>query len=212
MDDDEKMARMLQEQFDLEIAQQAASQKEKAQNAQNNGNNNSNSNNNNSSSTTTTNNISKNQEDLDLELAYALQQEMYSKNNHNYNGNNTFPPPPPSSSSSSTNWDTYHNNHPKFLRHERDDTSIPSPECIKRITSDLKDFLKSGFKTMFVEADEDDITHVQALLVGPEDTPYAFGFFHFDLLFPSNYPWKSPKVQLITTDNGQCRFSKFFLI
>lgn len=83
-------------------------------------------------------------------------------------------------------------------------------ECIKRITSDLKDFLKSGFKTMFVEAEEDDITHVQALLLGPEGTPYAFGFFHFDLLFPSNYPWKSPKVQLITTDNGQCRFSKCF--
>lgn len=47
-----------------------------------------------------------------------------------------------------------------------------------------------------ISPDENDITHIQALIVGPPDTPYAYGFFHFDMIFPHDYPWNPPKVQM----------------
>eukprot|EP01119_Soliformovum_irregulare_P018691 TRINITY_DN5781_c0_g1_i2.p1 TRINITY_DN5781_c0_g1~~TRINITY_DN5781_c0_g1_i2.p1 ORF type:complete len:609 (-),score=152.14 TRINITY_DN5781_c0_g1_i2:44-1870(-) len=49
--------------------------------------------------------------------------------------------------------------------------------------------------------------HIQALIVGPSDTPYANGFFHFDMIFPHDYPWKPPQVQIQTTDSGRTRFN-----
>jgi len=45
--------------------------------------------------------------------------------------------------------------------------------------------------------DEDDVTHLNALIIGPEDTPYENGFFHFDMIFPHDYPWRPPKVNFI---------------
>jgi ubiquitin-conjugating enzyme E2 Z len=30
-----------------------------------------------------------------------------------------------------------------------------------------------------VAIDEEDVTHVEALIIGPPDTPYDGGFFHF---------------------------------
>lgn len=86
-------------------------------------------------------------------------------------------------------------------------TQNPSPEALKRITSDLKDAMRAKNGLFLVQPQRKDITHVDALLLGPEDTPYAGGFFHFELRFPQDYPWAPPMVLLRTTDGGACRFN-----
>lgn len=53
----------------------------------------------------------------------------------------------------------------------------------------------------------DNVRNVRALIIGPPDTPYEFGFFEFDFTFPEEYPIVSPKVKAITTGRGRLRFN-----
>lgn len=52
-----------------------------------------------------------------------------------------------------------------------------------------------------------DVRHVRALIIGPPDTPYEFGFFEFTSKFTKEYPTKAPTVQCITTNGGRTRFN-----
>ena len=74
----------------------------------------------------------------------------------------------------------------------------------KRIKSDIKNFIKSDLETngIFCKFSEIDMTHVQAMIIGPSDTPYENGFYFFDLRFPDNYPWSPPRVKFITQDSN----------
>ena len=45
-----------------------------------------------------------------------------------------------------------------------------------------------------------------ALIIGPKDTPYAYGNFLFKFLFPYDYPHTPPKVTYHTND-GYTRFN-----
>lgn len=51
---------------------------------------------------------------------------------------------------------------------------------------------------IFVQQDEQDIYKWKASLQGPQGTPYADGIFNLELEFPSDYPFKPPKVTFIT--------------
>eukprot|EP01102_Stenamoeba_stenopodia_P013636 TRINITY_DN4451_c0_g1_i1.p1 TRINITY_DN4451_c0_g1~~TRINITY_DN4451_c0_g1_i1.p1 ORF type:complete len:363 (+),score=78.67 TRINITY_DN4451_c0_g1_i1:118-1206(+) len=82
-----------------------------------------------------------------------------------------------------------------------------SAGAIKRLRSDTQAFAKLQNPTIFINPDEHNITFIEALIIGPEDTPYDGGFFHFEMEFPDDYPWNPPKVKLTTTDNGRCRFN-----
>lgn len=63
-----------------------------------------------------------------------------------------------------------------------------------------------AFSTLFVQ-DESHVNLLQALITGPEDTPYANGCFFFDICFPLSYPAKPPHVSLRTTGGGKVRFN-----
>ncbi|KAK5093636.1 hypothetical protein LTR16_007508, partial [Cryomyces antarcticus] len=78
---------------------------------------------------------------------------------------------------------------------------------ILRITRELNDIRKGSDLSIAVAYRDMDVRHVKALIVGPPDTPYEFGFFEFDVRFPKEYPTKAPNVNATTTNGGRCRFN-----
>ena len=49
-----------------------------------------------------------------------------------------------------------------------------------------------------VGLNNDEIWHWIATIIGPENTPYHNGVFKLDILFPSGYPFKAPKINFRT--------------
>lgn len=84
---------------------------------------------------------------------------------------------------------------------------VPSPQCLQRTRRDLKDIYEQPPPGVFVAAEEQNITKIHALVVGPFDTPYEGGFFHFLIKCPPDYPISPPRVRFMTTDGGRVRFN-----
>ncbi|KAK9249076.1 ubiquitin-conjugating enzyme/RWD-like protein [Lipomyces tetrasporus] len=76
-----------------------------------------------------------------------------------------------------------------------------------RLLKELADIQKNPDQAIYVSYNEDDITNVRALIMGPPDTPYEYGFFEFNMQFPRDYPTSPPKVNAITTNGGRTRFN-----
>jgi ubiquitin-protein ligase len=47
----------------------------------------------------------------------------------------------------------------------------------------------------------------QAMIIGPEGTPYENGCFIFDIFLPLDYNFKSPSVKSMTTNGGTYRYN-----
>jgi len=79
---------------------------------------------------------------------------------------------------------------------------------IKRLIKDIKELRKHPLKEhgIYYKHDENDILKGQALIIGPQDTPYQFGFYLFNFKFPTDYPHSPPKVTYLTND-GVTRFN-----
>nr|XP_054931798.1 ubiquitin-conjugating enzyme E2 Z-like [Dermacentor andersoni] len=86
-------------------------------------------------------------------------------------------------------------------------TEQPSTQCLLRLSRDLAHIFDDPPPGVFVEPEENDITNVHAVIVGPDDTPYEGGFFHFVLKCLPDYPARPPLVRLMTTDAGRVRFN-----
>ncbi|KAK4506744.1 hypothetical protein PRZ48_000477 [Zasmidium cellare] len=78
---------------------------------------------------------------------------------------------------------------------------------IARLTRELMSAQKGTDLSIAVAFREGDVRNVRALIVGPPETPYEFGFFEFDMKFGKDYPIKSPTVRCITTNGGKTRFN-----
>ncbi|KAM0714869.1 hypothetical protein Q7P37_009333 [Cladosporium fusiforme] len=79
--------------------------------------------------------------------------------------------------------------------------------CINRIVKEIAHIQKGTDLSLAVACRDDDVRRVRALIIGPPDTPYEFGFFDFQVKFPKEYPITSPAVTCITTDGGRTRFN-----
>lgn len=77
----------------------------------------------------------------------------------------------------------------------------------KRILNDIRELYSDPVEGIFVAPDDDKITILHALIVGPKDTPYENGFFYFVITYPEKYPLSPPKVKLMTTGDGAVRFN-----
>ncbi|PHH89030.1 hypothetical protein CDD83_6727 [Cordyceps sp. RAO-2017] len=80
-------------------------------------------------------------------------------------------------------------------------------QSIIRISKELSDIQKGTDLAIAVACRDIDVRNVKALIIGPHETPYEFGFFEFSVRFNKDYPSKAPSVHCITTNGGLCRFN-----
>ncbi|KFY10209.1 hypothetical protein V491_07765, partial [Pseudogymnoascus sp. VKM F-3775] len=78
---------------------------------------------------------------------------------------------------------------------------------IIRITKELSGIQKSNDLSIGVACRDVDVRNVRAIIIGPPDTPYEFGFFEFAVRFGKDYPAKAPSINATTTNGGRCRFN-----
>ena len=69
---------------------------------------------------------------------------------------------------------------------------------LKRIISDIAEFVSEPIDNIHIWYDENNITSVKALIIGPKDTPYEDGFYFFSLEFPESYPFNNPSAKFET--------------
>ncbi|KAI1312544.1 ubiquitin-conjugating enzyme/RWD-like protein [Xylaria venustula] len=79
-------------------------------------------------------------------------------------------------------------------------------QSIIRITK-ICEIQKNSDLSLAVAFRDRDVRNVKAMIIGPHETPYEFGFFEFAFRFPKDYPRKSPTATCTTTNNGRCRFN-----
>ncbi|KAH7960796.1 hypothetical protein HPB49_023402 [Dermacentor silvarum] len=86
----------------------------------------------------------------------------------------------------------------------------PTDECRRRVGCDIREIEFYRVPGVFISAEENDITKIHALILGPPGTPYEGGFFHFLMKCPPDYPNSPPRVRLMTTGAGRVRFGPSF--
>ncbi|QSZ32870.1 hypothetical protein DSL72_002451 [Monilinia vaccinii-corymbosi] len=72
---------------------------------------------------------------------------------------------------------------------------------------ELADIQRGPDLSLAVACRDIDVRSVKAIIIGPPDTPYEFGFFDFAIKFGKEYPAKAPTVIATTTNGGRCRFN-----
>jgi len=77
---------------------------------------------------------------------------------------------------------------------------------IKRVMIDVKEVLDEPMDNIFYSHDEQNAYKGYACLAGPSNTPYEYGFYFFEIDFPTNYPFSPPTVKFINYD-GTTRFN-----
>ncbi|KAH7935637.1 ubiquitin-conjugating enzyme E2 Z [Rhipicephalus sanguineus] len=79
--------------------------------------------------------------------------------------------------------------------------------CLLRIQRDIAEFNADPPPGIFIAPKENDITNINAIVVGAPGTPHEGGFFHFYVQCTVRYPLEPPKVRFLTTDAGRVQFN-----
>merc|ERR1711871_1215185 len=78
----------------------------------------------------------------------------------------------------------------------------------KKELKQLKKSLPIHFgSSIFLRVDQSRPYVMQAMITGPNKTPYDSGCFQFDIYCTNTYPKEPPKVNLQTTGGGSVRFN-----
>ncbi|XP_037275820.1 ubiquitin-conjugating enzyme E2 Z [Rhipicephalus microplus] len=83
---------------------------------------------------------------------------------------------------------------------------VTSHQCLVRCRHDVMNLITDPPPGVYIAPQENDITRIHALVMGPMNTPYEGGFFHFFIQCPPDFPIKPPRVRLLNTDGGRLNF------
>ena len=72
-----------------------------------------------------------------------------------------------------------------------------------RLKKDIADIMRHPLDDngIYYVHDESNFLKGYALMCGPPDTPYEYGFYFFEILFPDNYPTSPPKLTFCNYDS-----------
>lgn len=70
-----------------------------------------------------------------------------------------------------------------------------------RIMNDIIKFKKQHFTNIFIHVDKHNLYTIYAMIIGPKNTPYQYGFYFFQIKFTKNYPSQPPIVTFNTIDD-----------
>ena len=87
-------------------------------------------------------------------------------------------------------------------------SQIISKDSVKRLIKDIKQINNEPLHSqgIYYKHDDEDMLKGYALLIGPKDTPYEYGYYIFEFNFPNDYPYSPPKLFFLTRD-GVTRFN-----
>ena len=73
-----------------------------------------------------------------------------------------------------------------------------------RLKKDIADIMRTPLidNGIYYIHDESNFLKGYALICGPSDTPYEYGFYFFKILFPDNYPISPPKLTFCNYDTS----------
>ena len=72
-------------------------------------------------------------------------------------------------------------------------------DYLKRLRKDICEIFQAPTGIYYMP-NEQNIRLGNALIIGPDDTPYEGGFYHFAMKIPNIYPMEPPKLRFLTSD------------
>lgn len=73
-----------------------------------------------------------------------------------------------------------------------------SPQVMRRVAKELSELSANPPEGMKIHINEEDMTDIQATIIGPDSTPYEGGVFRMKLVLPADFPNTPPKGYFLT--------------